>query len=168
MPTTTIKNASDIAPVLARMDKIPENAVRKLTQAMHQSVMQLERRVSENTPVGVGNSPTGHLRASIFSEVATGAGPDIRGIVGTPAEYAEAVEYGSRPHWPPKGALADWVHFKLGVPLEDVPSVEFLVRRRISIYGTPAAEMFQKGWAQAEPDIRRYFELAAADVTPDN
>lgn len=47
-------------------------------------------------------------------------------------EYAAAVEFGSRPHFPPVDALKDWAARKLGDE-----SLAFVVARGISQKGTP-------------------------------
>lgn len=162
MATTTVHNIKDLDPVLRRMDKFPKEAIDKFAAAMQWSVLVLEREVVERTPVGVGNSPTGHVRSSIASEVIRRA-DDLQGIVGTPAPYALFVEEDTKPHWAPKGALADWVHFVMGVAPDEVASVEYLVRKRIAGQikgkpgGTKGKHMFAEGWKASEDRIRDRF-----------
>lgn len=50
---------------------------------------------------------TGRLRSSITPEVRTN-GREVIGVIGSNVKYAPYVETGTRPHWPPKGALAVW------------------------------------------------------------
>jgi HK97 gp10 family phage protein len=50
---------------------------------------------------------TGRLRASITPEVRPHRDA-VRGIVGSNVEYAPWQEFGTRPHWPPPGALERW------------------------------------------------------------
>jgi hypothetical protein len=163
MATTTIHNVQDLVPVLRRMEKFTLQTQRLFRAAMEESVLELERAVVERTPTGVGDSATGHLRGSVFSEV-RGQEVNLFGIVASSALYAPAVEYGSRPHWPPKGALNSWVHLIMGVPEAEVPRVEYLVRRAISRRGTRARHMFEQGWHAALPQIRMAFLKAFSDA----
>lgn len=159
MATTRIVNIRDLDPVLGRIDQFNEQVTTQFEGTMLASVMELEREVVERTPTGTGYSPTGNLRGSIFSDV-YGTPVGLYGAVATPALYGLPVELGTKPHWPPPGALADWVHLVLGVDDEEVPSVEFLVRCKIGNVGTEGQFMFERGYVAAEPKIKRLF-LAA-------
>lgn len=55
------------------------------------------------------------------------------------ADYWKYIEYGTRPHWPPKGALLPWIEAKPLLPQPDengrIPTPEqldFLIRRAIA------------------------------------
>ena len=50
---------------------------------------------------------TGRLRASITPEVRRQS-RTVYGVVGSNVTYAPFPEFGTRPHWPPPGALAVW------------------------------------------------------------
>lgn len=156
MKTTHITRVQDIVPVLGRMDKFSDAALRDFRRAMMASVLDMESQVAQRTPVGVGNSAQGHLRASIYSRI-RGTATGIRGEVGTPAVHGLPVEEGTKPHWPPRGALADWVRLKLGVDPDDVPSVEFLIRRKIARRGTDGVHMFEEGYEASKPFIEGQF-----------
>lgn len=59
------------------------------------------------------------------------------------ASYWKFVEWDTRPHWPPKGALLDWIRAKPIIPRPDsrghLPTPEqldFLIRRKIANEGT--------------------------------
>ena len=71
---------------------------------------------------------TGRLRSSINSEVRR-EGHETVGAVGSNVKYAVFVEKGTRPHWPPPGALATWAR-RHGF------TSEYLVRRSIGTFGT--------------------------------
>lgn len=159
MSTYRIKSAKDIEPALRKMRVFSKKLRPIFERALWQSVLKLEQEVVERTPVGTGGAPTGHLRGSIHSEVVSR--PRILlGTVGTPAEYALAVEEGTRPHFPPPSALVDWVHFQLGVPMDRALTVAFLVARAISKKGTKGHFMFRDGWDAALPLIKRYMKNA--------
>lgn len=90
----------------------------------------VERRATIKAPTGVA----GALRNSItkdrreLSKHAVSVGSNLR--------YAKPVEFGTRPHWPPRGSLARWAQLKLGAT--DPMRADFLIRRKISKVGTKA------------------------------
>jgi len=56
-------------------------------------------------------------------------------------KYAGWVDQGTRPHWPPPGALRGWAR-RHGIP-------EFLVQRKIAREGTPATHYMAEGMSKA-------------------
>lgn len=76
-----------------------------MLDAMHKAVLLVERDARILAPVD-----TGHLRASITSEVrVSGAsGKDVVGVVGSNVKYAPYMELGTKPHFPPVRALDVW------------------------------------------------------------
>ncbi len=125
-----------------------EQVVKDLTgspmeEGMREATMLVTRDARIFAPVD-----TGRLRASIAPEV-TVHGKEVRGVVGSNVKYAPYVETGTKPHWPPPGALAVWAE-RHGIP-------EFLVRRSIGTFGTSVeAErtIGTKGWRY----LQRAFE----------
>src|SRR5512139_1971403 len=82
-----------------------------LLNAMRDSTLYLTRDAKKNL-VGyespaVGGVNTGRLRASITPEIHD-QGVELEGVVGSNVAYAPFVEFDTRPHWVPKGALAVW------------------------------------------------------------
>lgn len=64
------------------------------------------------------------------------------------AEHANYVHDGTKPHWPPKGVLLDWIQFRNFAPdAGTLEQREFLLRRHISEEGT-----------KANPFLERYAE----------
>ena len=90
--------------------------------------------VRERTPVD-----TGRLRNSVTHEVDSSG---QRARVGTNVSYARAVEFGTRPHWPPLGALQPWAR-RHGFPSGQRGA--WLVARTIAARGTRGAHMFREG-----------------------
>lgn len=86
-------------------DRAPEIFKEEKTSALTEVGLLLEREVVQRTPVGV----TSNLKSSIESKI---VGDRVE--IGTPLEYAEPVEYGTKPHWPPKEPLELWGLRKLG------------------------------------------------------
>jgi len=151
MAEILVKEAADIDPALRHIKQLPVEAQKQFKAALERSVLVMEREVAERTPVGA----TGHLRSAIFSEVRT-TPEEMAGLVFTPSEHAPFVEFDTKPHWAPPGALADWVHFVLGVPQDEVPSVEYVVRRAIAQRGTKGKRMFEKGSEASEGRVRGF------------
>ena len=131
---------------------------RELGTAVTGLVEDLATEARARTPVGV----SGLLRASIATKVTLGtdAGHLVRGTVFTGAQvpYAEAVEYGSRPHWPPFGpgsALALWEQRVLGDA-----RLAFVIARAISRRGTRARWMMRDALAVVRPRVRATLQAA--------
>lgn len=128
------------------MRKAPELVHREMHRAMTKSTMVVEEKTKRETPVD-----TGRLRASWNSRV-EGFGTDIRGVVGTKVFYAPYVEYGTRPHWPPPGALATWAK-RHGIP-------EFVVARTIAARGTKGRKMLTTALEESIRKIEALFSKA--------
>lgn len=125
---------------------------------------QLEASVAKLTPVN-----TGATRGSIFSQVRGVAMGHGEAIVSMPVEHAEALESGSKPHWPPSAPIELWVAQKFrdkGGSIRaavkqtgrskqaGIRSIAFLVARAISRRGTRAYRMFAKSVASLDPAIK--------------
>ena len=131
--------------------KFPEASraarIAKLTEAL----ALLEREIKQLTPYGAGPI---HLRDSIFSKISP-IGKNVVGVIGTPLEHGEPVEFGTQPHFPPVGPIQFWVEKKLGLSGREAAGTAFLIARAISRRGTKGAHMFEKGFEAAEPAVRR-------------
>ena len=113
---------------------IPEagdgNIREPLQKILTKYTLLLQRDIVTNTPVDVGF-------------LSAGIQPIIQDLVGavTPIgeakKYAPFVEYDTRPHWPPIGAVQGWAD-RHGIP-------PYLVARSIALYGTKGAHMFENG-----------------------
>lgn len=151
--------SSDIAPLAKAWAQAPELAANIFGAALQESVMLLQREVSENVPVGV----TGELRQSIFSDV-EGPMDKLVGVVGLTALHAESVEFGTVPHTPPLDPLIDWVEAKLdlrGVEAKKAArAIQFAIRKR----GTPAQGFMKKAFESTQLEIRLILERATAEL----
>jgi phage gpG-like protein len=120
-----------------------------MLKTMRSVTFMVSRDVQILTPVD-----RGELRGSVTPQV-TLKGTTVIGIVGTNVVYAPDVEFGTRPHQVPPGALATWAS-RHGIP-------EFLVQRSIAKYGTSmhsqktrgtkGYEMFQRGFKQNRSNV---------------
>ena len=100
-----------------------------------------ELAMKERAPVD-----TGRLRASVVTIQSL-----TRVSVGPTVSYAPFVEFGTRPHWPPRGALQPWAR-RHGFPAG--PLGDFIVRRAIALRGTKAQPFVVPGIQKALPQIR--------------
>lgn len=149
-----VKLKADIK-ALEKLTKLYPDVSRQVREAkLTEALNLLERWVKEFTPVGAG--PT-HLRDTIHYDVAI-SGRKVWGMVGTPAEYAEPVELGTKPHFPPTGPLAHWVERILGIHGPDAERVAFAIAMKIRRKGTKGAKMFERGFSEAEAALMRILE----------
>jgi len=154
MPGIGITIDASEAAILARAwDAAPAIVETELRAAMTEATAYLQRETQERTPVAFGT-----LRASIAAREPQVLADQVLGVVGTPLAYAEAVELGTRPHFPPIQPLQDWVQAKLGIADEDESrQVAFAVARKIARSGTKGAFMFTEAFKAGEPQVQRIF-----------
>ena len=117
------------------------------------SVLRFERPAA-GLPPAVN---TALLRNSVAWRVPTVEGHTIEGGVGTNVAYALPIEFGSRPHWPPREAIEFWVKRKLRVQPERTKAVAFLVARKIARRGTAPRRIFMLGLEDAKPRMAEIF-----------
>lgn len=155
-----------IPPIEVKVDmrgvlmKDPPKAIkiyeREMGAAMRTSVSKLEADVKRGTPVGA----TTFLRGSIFSAV-RGTGLNLHGVVASNSVYAEPVELGSAPHWPPPGPIELWVQRVLGVSdAKEIRRTAYVISRKISKTGTAARHMFRNAFQANKEKITRLLEAA--------
>jgi hypothetical protein len=137
---------------------VKEATVAKVTEA----VKYLERVIKTDPDFPYGAGPL-HLIQTISSDVSY-MGEEVTGIVGTPAKYAEAVEYGTKPHFPPLEPLQYWVEKKLGLPEKEAKSVAFLIARKISVKGTEGSHMFEFAWEENKDRVEKMLNEIADEV----
>lgn len=119
--------------------------------AVIEAVNLIEREVKLRTPVGAGPI---HLRDTIHGR-AESRGATVWGVVGTPLEHGEPVEFGTKPHFPPLGPIEFWVEKKLGLSGDEAHAAAFLIARKIAAHGTMGAHMFEKGFEAAKDRVNR-------------
>ena len=77
----------------------PQRANGPIGRFLDRGAIYIQSRAKENAPVD-----TGRLRGSIGVESPS----DRQRVIGGNTDYAEYVETGTRPHFPPPSALAGW------------------------------------------------------------
>lgn len=89
-----------------------------------------------------GHKATGKLIGSIKAEVKIGA-TQYTGELRL-EDYWKYIEFGTKPHWPPKNAILKWIHAKPILPkaingiTPTQDQLAFLIGRKISQTGTKA------------------------------
>ena len=123
---------------MAQIDKLIDTAeLERLLQALGNDVAQGYKATLESDD---------HIATDrLFKSVSA-----IEDVMGTTYEvklnledYWKYLEYGTRPHWPPRSAILKWITAKKIVPYPDkrgrIPSPQqlaFLICRKISRFGT--------------------------------
>jgi hypothetical protein len=138
----------------------PRESKAARTAKMTEAVNLLEAAIKKKAPYGAGPI---HLRDTIHGKVKTMT-DRVTGMVGTPAKYGEAVESGTKPHFPPVGPIQFWVERMLGYRGDDAASVAFLIARAISKRGTKGAHMFEKTFQEREAQVIRILNEIPDDI----
>lgn len=125
---------------------------------MQLTVQAAEAEIVKYTPVDQGI-----LRGSVVGRVVD-LWPRVQGVLGSPLTYAAPVEFGSRPHWPPRAPIQAWVHRKIGLAGKEMIRVAFLIARAISRRGTRGYHMFQRGLDLAVRLAPRFLEASVNRV----
>lgn len=130
----------------------PEIALQEMRGFIETWVAHLQGEVQERTPTNQGT-----LRKSIIGNVREVRGFGVEGVVGTPLNYAVAVELGTKPHMPPVWPLVLWAQQKLGVRGDEALSAAYAVARKIARRGTEGQFMFRDTFESNEAAISRGF-----------
>lgn len=121
-----------------------------MLNAMRDSALLVQRDARKLAPVD-----TGRLRSSITPEIRS-QGKDIVGVVGSNVKYAAFMELGTRPHWPPIGALEVWAR-RHGTSA-------FAVARAIARRGTKPRRYLQNAFLQNKVRIYNRLSRAVAEI----
>lgn len=144
----------DIEAIIELSKQYPDVSLDVRRAKMHEAILFLERNVKESTPEGAGPI---HIRDTIHGKVMS-YGMSVRGILGTPAEYGDPLEYGSQPHFPPVGPIIHWVERKLGFSGDEAESIAYAIAWKIYRHGTKGAHMFDTGFETGEYQVLRILD----------
>jgi len=150
----------DLSGVKKLMARYPEIAATVQREKVTDATLLLKRAIKMLTPEGAGPI---HLRDTIFHKIER-RGISARGVISTPAIYGEAVELGTKPHFPPVAPIQYWVEKKLGLSGEDAKSTAFLIARAISKRGTEGAKMFHRGLEENEAAVMAILNQIPAEI----
>lgn len=122
-----------------------------ISSFLKRSALTVELNAKMKAPVD-----TGRLRSSIVTNFAP-----LRASVGPTVTYAPHVEYGTRPHWAPPGALQPWAgRHGFGAGARG----DWLVRFIISKRGTRAHPFMRPAAQQSIAAIRRFANQMLLDI----
>ena len=150
----------DISEAVKKINELakqyPDEVYAESEKALDLIVSVFENAVIPLTPKGVGGQAG--LVGSIFGETQKQKGKLI-GIVGTPLQYGEVIEYGRQPgKMPPVNPIALWAEKKLGVDRNKSKGVAYVIAKNIARRGFKSipdgARMFEKGWENSERTIQ--------------
>ena len=112
-------------------------------EAVAAALPYLQSKLARATPEGA----TGKAGQMVTADLdATPAGPvGFVGYAEPAAGYMPFVEYGTRPHWPPRAAMELYAARKFGYPSgsPEAKRAGYLIARKISRYGTPAQHVVE-------------------------
>ena len=126
---------SSLTPLIKDFELAGGNAEPLVTRMLTTSVNEIQRNTRDLAP-----HDTGSLQRSILAERGY---PSAKVIVNSP--YGAAVEFGTRPHFPPIDAITKWANKKGINP--------YALAFSISKKGTKAHPYFQPGIEKSKPYI---------------
>lgn len=137
----------------------------ELEVAALEGALLTQGELQQSLPRGAGGiGGGGGLAGSISFDVSrTGAGAVAE--IGTPLEYAEYVEYGTKPHTPPVQPIQDWVEVKLGLSGDAARGAAFAIAKAIGRRGTAAQPVWEPTFTRLQPMLRSKVAAAMARVT---
>jgi phage gpG-like protein len=143
---TDIKQLIDRLPAIVRqgvIDAVNEFAINVQSQA--------KRNITDLPAVD-----TGRLRSSIMVEI----GDDgISRRVGSDVNYAAAIEFGSKPHFPPLDPIREWCR-RHNIP----ETAAYAIALKISKYGQPAKPYLHPAFEEWRPKFEGMIKRAFADL----
>lgn len=144
----------------AALRQAPAIAREELLAAVTEADALLATQAEAYAPIGATGAYAGGIH---HMERVSESG--VIGMVSSPMNYAEPVELGTRPHFPPIEPLIDWVIQKLGVPEKEARGVAFLVARKISKKGTDAQLVFTRALVQQAAALDAIFTAACGRIS---
>lgn len=172
----------ELTQAIGGLGNLSQPAYKPLQDAMSKSVQLGEGNAKDLAPIAFGD-----LHASIGSQVTT-TPTEIVGTIGTDLGknangkligYAQAVEFGSRPHWAPIQPLIEWVRVKgLAGTYNDAGrriggtrrkrsedrAMAYAVQRKIASAGTQAHPFFYPAIESIKPEVHRLFVSAVQTI----
>ncbi len=148
-------DTSEIDHLAKLMPWMAEVIAEEMKAAMDESGLLLTGLVADRTPVNYGilrssiEFPQGYVvRGTPVAEITgTIAASKKENISGASAhEYANYVEFGTRPHFPPVAPLILWALRKFGVGVDEAYEIARGVQFRIAARGTEGVHMFRDAW----------------------
>jgi hypothetical protein len=133
------------------LEKLNAGVHNAASDAVEASLLEGEAEAKRECPVNEGA-----LRASLTHQKAV-TDDAIVGQLGTPVAYGPAVEWGTKPHFPPLEAIQRWVHLKgLAASEDEEKSIAFAIARKISARDTVGKFYLTKGYMKMKTAAPRF------------
>jgi HK97 gp10 family phage protein len=116
--------------IQGKIKLLQERAEKATKNAVNEHALNIQAAAKKNI-TDLPAVDTGLLRSSIKIENYSTGGYAAK--VGTDVNYAKAIEYGQRPHFPPLDPIREWCR-RHGIP----ESMAFVIARKIAKTGQPA------------------------------
>jgi hypothetical protein len=143
----------------ATIKTVVENSLKATMDAVMEQTLNIQR-VAKGNLTESHVVDTGRLRSDIQANMKW-EGEKAIGRVGTDVKYAAAIEFGSRPHWPPIDPIRQWCRrHKIDEKLA------FVIARKISKVGTPAKPFLYPAFEQERPNFERLLRASFARIAP--
>lgn len=149
-------DTSEIVAFQNLWEKFPEIFREELLPSIVSADLLIQGELQQQLPRGAGGLSGGAgLVGSVFTEETVLAN-NVIGQVGSPLPYAEYVEVGTQPHFPPLQPIQDWVQAKLGITEEaESRNVAFLIARAIARRGTKPDGTWKRVADATQPEVIR-------------
>lgn len=129
----------------------PQLARGPVRRFLRKAALEVKRKAKLKVPVD-----TGHLRRFITHEVG-----ETEARVGSNVVYAPFVEFGTRPHWPPRKAMQPWAR-RHGFPKGNEGAT--ILARIIAKRGTKPQPYLRPALEESLSDIREFLVEAAREI----
>ncbi|HWO88415.1 MAG TPA: hypothetical protein VNL98_04615, partial [Gemmatimonadales bacterium] len=154
------------------LERFPRRLRQGIERGLHRATELLRAAVAARaaSPLGMAAPGAfGEYAASLRSEVVDERGQPVgRVFLAPPADrYGLFVEAGTRPHFPPPGALEGWVRRRLGITGEsEAREVAFRIGRKIARQGTQGHFFFERALRENEARVAAVMEEEIAKAVP--
>lgn len=140
--------------VVGAWEAAPEMVVEEIATFAEGASLYMQGEIQERTPTAHGT-----LRDSFIAQEPQRLQDGVIGQVGTSLAHAVSVELGTRPHFPPVAAIADWVKVKFGVSGPAGVAIAWAIARKIAQRGTKGAHMVQRAVDAGAAEVENQFAL---------
>jgi len=135
--------------LMAQLRRSPARAEAVMDEMISDLAHRLAYRAKNYAPYATGN-----LRRSITPHRVKTGEWEVVAVGSKQKPYAAFVEFGTRPHWPPREPIERWVRIKLGIrEPEAIERVAFLVSRSIAKKGTKPKRYMTRAFKETAKEV---------------
>lgn len=153
-PTDFLENLQNAPEIITNQRRI------MLTRAMTLITTNVVQAITEGNEQGRKAIDRGLLRQSISPgnvNTATGIIDEHRAAVGSRLFYADYLDKGTRPHWPPRQPIQEWVwRHKAAFDItkeSEAKGIAFVIARKISKVGTKGYQFLAGGLKKSSEQL---------------